>query len=235
MSGHAAEARLSSLHQTPGGVFQQPARAAARAFTLVEVMAVVAIASIFAAVATASLTPLLHRAELAGATDEILGFVQRARVQAMIDRRGAQVFILDKAAAPAKQRVILRSENAYDCEGTEGGFQTQDLDTAPALIVTGAGLWIEVDHLILDTHHVTAQFINHPASLSGNTRDGVDCPSNATGCLELRFRPNGRVWSSDANLTNDTVTVQVTHDITGETKNFTIAGNGVTATLPSGY
>src|SRR3990172_9997317 len=70
--------------------------AALRAFTLLEMMVVVAILGVFFALAVPVLTPEVHKAQLDGASDVVASFVARARSQAMESKRCTRVFLNTK-------------------------------------------------------------------------------------------------------------------------------------------
>ena len=193
-------------------------------------MVVVAILGIFSVLAVSSMVPAVRRAELGAATDSALAFVTRARFQALANRRCVQVLLLDKVP-DHPQELLLRELNSFDCDGTAGGFQTQDMASAPR-IRAGLPLWIEIDRVHLEKEGIVAEFLNHPASLTD--ADGGDCPAGIAVCSEIRFRPTGRVWSSDADLTNDDITLQVRHLETGETQRMVLGSSGVWRTLPGG-
>ena len=202
-----------------------------RGFTLIEVMLVIAIVGVISAVAVVNLGPLQSHTELGGSTEQVLGMVHRTRLQAMVNRRCTQLLLLDKQPGQA-QRIVARELNSFDCEGTNGGFQNQSMATAPK-IDNAKPLWVEIDRAIFDNPRTEVAFVNHPASLTN--ADGADLPSTVTTGKELRFRPTGRIWSPDPTLTNDNVTLEITHNKITLKKSMTLAGNGVIQTLPTGY
>ena len=194
-----------------------------RAFTLIEAMVTVAILGIVASLAVPTLLPVIHRSELGGATDNVLGLVARARVQAFADRRCVQL-ILSPKLANRPQTLLVRELNTFDCDGITA--HAQSIDSAPR-IVAGAPLWSEIDRLTFDSNRVEARFVNHPVTLIG-------AHGNDLAGEELRFRGNGRIWSPDDILTDDDVTIELRHITSNETKRFRIAGNGVVVDRPGG-
>jgi type II secretory pathway pseudopilin PulG len=190
---------------------------------LVEAMTAVAITGIIAALAVPNLLPVIHRTELGGATDNVLGFVSRARVQAFADRRCVQMIVQPKVAGQ-RQTVLLRELNTYDCDGLTA--HGQSIASAPR-VVSGGPLWTEIDRLDLESALVEVSFINHPPTLT-------NAEGNDLGGDELRLRGNGRIWSPDDVTTDDNVTIQLRHLRSGETKQFRVASNGVVIDRPGG-
>ncbi len=205
-----------------------------RGFSLIEAMVAVAITGIIASLAVPNMLPILHRAELGGATDNVLGFVSRGRVQAFADRRCVQMVVL-KRVAGERQKLVLRELNTFDCDGTSA--HDQDIESAPRLSAN-ATLWTVIDTLDLETTNVTVSFVNHPKTLEnveGGQFGTLPAPGyDAVPQQELRFRGNGRIWSPDDNATDDDVTIVLSHDRSGDTKRFRIAGNGVVVDRPGG-
>jgi len=189
-----------------------------RGFSLIEAMMVVAVLGIIAAVAVPSLLPVIQRSELGGATDNVVGFVSRARVQAFSDRRCVQLLIGAKVAGQ-RQRLTLRELNTYDCDGTTA--HAQALATAPR-IVAGGDLWLEIDALDIESPNVIVEFVDPLVNAEGHTGE------------ELRFRGNGRLWSATANTAGDDMTIRLRHERSGEQKQFRVASNGVVVDRPGG-
>lgn len=175
--------------------------------------------------------PVLHRAELGGATDNLLGFVARARVQAFADRRCVQLVPLTKAAGQ-RQKIVLRELNTFDCDGTTA--HTQSISSAPRL-AAGLPLWSVIDTLTLESANVSVAFVSHPATLvNAEGGDFGTLPAPGTSSrAELRFRGNGRVWSPD-DAFNDDVTLEVSHARITERKRFRLGSNGTVLDRPGG-
>jgi prepilin-type N-terminal cleavage/methylation domain-containing protein len=217
------------------------------AFTLLEVMIVVAILGILAALATPNLINVIHSAELGATTDNVMGFLTEARTLAFADRRCVQVVASDKVAG-VQQQLLARVLNTHDCDGDAGGFQTQPLTSAPRL--QGAALWQVNDRLILDNPRVRVLFgtsnadgvVNagsHPPFLKSATGGCSDLPASITvaDCRELRYRPSGRVWQDVYDPTTPNaanVTVELFHTISKQKKTFVIGSNGFIITPPTG-
>jgi prepilin-type N-terminal cleavage/methylation domain-containing protein len=154
----------------------------ARAFSLLEMMVVVAILGIIAALAVPNLLPSVQIAAVQAAGHAVGGFVTQARIAAMSERRCTRVRILSATRPP-----ILVSErlNSFDCE---------DPTTAP-LIFPGEPLWIETNRLRLERDPLVLALAPAPS----------DTPS------EIRFRPSGRSYSADGDLADDDAVITVTH------------------------
>lgn len=152
-----------------------------RAFSLLEMMIVLSILGVLAAVAVPNLQPTVQIASLQAAGHAIGGFATQARLAAMSQRRCVRLRILSATAPPI---VVAESLNSFDCENP----------SAP-LIVAGKGLWTEFARIQLDKP-VLALALN-PA------------PSETPG--EIRFRPSGRNYSSDDDLTDDDAVITITH------------------------
>jgi prepilin-type N-terminal cleavage/methylation domain-containing protein len=212
-----------------------------RGFTLVEVMVSVAIMGIIAALATPSVLPIIHRSELGNAAHALAGFVREGRLQAMSLRSCVQLVPLAQTDIKRPQTVLLRGLNTRDCDGAQGGFQTQTIASAPK--VSGTNQWNELDKLIFDTHRVriTMGPVMWPTSLT----DAEECStelalSAALGtvpspCRDLRFRPTGRVWQPEhppPTRTDEQMTIRLTHTQSLETMDFTIGSNGFMTRLP---
>jgi prepilin-type N-terminal cleavage/methylation domain-containing protein len=195
-------------------------------FTLLEMMAVVGVIGMLFTVGIASIVPTLDRMTLSAETDGVIAVIQRARALAIMQRRCVQLFIENKPAG-GKQQLLIRTLNAYDCDGTTAS--TQAMDTAPR-IVPGGPLWLDSAHVTVESKAVTVALVK-----GLENAEGASCPSTVTPCREIRFRPTGRLWSADADLTNDDVELKLTHAKLSEERRMTIAGNGTFSKLPAGY
>jgi prepilin-type N-terminal cleavage/methylation domain-containing protein len=212
-----------------------------RAFTLVEVMVSVAIMGVIAALATPSVLPIIHRAELGNAAHTLTGFVREARLEAMSLRSCVQVVPLDQSNAARPQAVLLRALNTRDCDGAQGGFQTQTIASAPK--ISGTEQWRELDRLIFDSHRVRVTFgpVNWPTFLINAEECNTDLSASAAfgevpdPCRDLRFRPTGRVFQPSfpsATRSDERMTIRLTHTQSGETIDFVVGANGFILDLP---
>jgi prepilin-type N-terminal cleavage/methylation domain-containing protein len=200
-------------------------------FSLIEAMLAVAIMGVIASIAVPNMMPVLHRSELGGATDNMLGFVARARVQSFADRRCVQVVPLTKAAGQ-RQKIVMRELNTFDCDGTTA--HTQSIASAPRL-AAGLPLWSVIDTITIESPNVSVAFVNHPATLvnaEGNDFGTLPTPGSVS-TAELRFRGNGRVWSPDPAF-NDDVTFEISHTRLADRKRFRLGSNGTVLDRPGG-
>jgi prepilin-type N-terminal cleavage/methylation domain-containing protein len=211
-----------------------------RAFTLIEVMMSIAILGIFATLATPTVLPIIHRAELGAGAHSLLGFLQQARLEAMSQRRCVQVVPLNQPNDKRPQTIFLRALNTIDCEGSAGGFQTQNLDTATK--ITGTTQWVDLDKLIFDDNNVRVEFgtagAAWPAHLTNAAFCTTELPTSGVlgvaptpaNCKDLRFRPTSRVWQPTYNATdpalNQNLTIRVIHNQSGEKLDIVMAPNG---------
>lgn len=197
-----------------------------RAFSLIEMMAVVAALGILLTIGMASIAPSLDRIALGGETDAVIAFIQRARAEAIMQRRCVQVFVPTPAAG-ARQELLMRTLNSHDCDGLTAS--NKSMASAPHIVASGP-LWIDTAKLAVESKAVKVVLTR-----GLDNAEGALCPRNVKPCREIRFRPTGRLWSADANLTNDDVTVALTHSRITQPTIVGIAGNGAFSSLPPGY
>jgi prepilin-type N-terminal cleavage/methylation domain-containing protein len=193
-----------------------------RAFSLIEMMVVVAIIGVVAALAVPSLLPEIHKAQLNGAADGAANMLARARTEAMASRRCTRVVVQDPGATTGRRLAVERLNN-FNCESPAAGTR----------INAGQNLWVEIDWLVPESNNVTYTFAGG---------DGGQWPTEPGG-NELRFRPNGRVFSAgtlDSNpaddLTNDDAVLVVKHSqlASGATVRILVDGNGLICAMPRG-
>jgi prepilin-type N-terminal cleavage/methylation domain-containing protein len=198
-----------------------------RGFTLLEAMITVVIVGVVAAVATPNLLPAVQQATLDGGGEAVAAFLARARAEAMTSRRCVRVWI----PSTATEDLVAERLNTFDC------------DIAPTTLPGGIGIdgtanvWIEFARLRPDAQVLQLSFRQVPSSsTSGHLAPGSvsGTPTGFTGD-ELRFRPNGRVFSSDATLTDDDAVLEVRHRrLSGDFKVVLVEGNGLLCVLPRG-
>jgi prepilin-type N-terminal cleavage/methylation domain-containing protein len=180
-----------------------PAHTARRGFTLLELMVVMALISILAAIGAPSVTPALRREGLKAGTAMVLQFLASARAEAMSSRRCVRVRLL-QGSNPA---ILVRERlNSYDCE-----HEALNASGIP-LIDSAKTLWFETGRINVDPDYLTVSFIQAPGQ--------ADSPAlDSTG--DLRWRPTGRLYSSDTTVTNDDGALRLVHPKLPSAANFT--------------
>jgi prepilin-type N-terminal cleavage/methylation domain-containing protein len=174
-----------------------------RAFSLIETMVVVAIVGVVAAIALPSLLPMREHVVLGGSTDLAATAFARARAEAMAQKRCARIRV---AGASALVEVL----NRFDC----------DVDPSSAPAASPGPLWIEAARFRFDSD-VSIDVLRAP--------EGSPGPGGDPG--ELRFRPNGRVFGQDDDLTNDSALYEVSSPVGFH--RLLVQGNGAMCVLKS--
>jgi prepilin-type N-terminal cleavage/methylation domain-containing protein len=167
-----------------------------RAFSLIEVMVVVAILGVVAALAVPNLLPEVHKAQLNGDSEAAANFIARARAEAMYSKRCTRVSIggnpngVVPPANTSGTQLVAERLNSFDCDSNNPTFK----------IDGGQTIWVQFDFLNTTTSKGLWSFV---------AADGAVLPSEpGIGTSpEIRFRPNGRVFSDGA-LTNVQGTLQ---------------------------
>lgn len=160
-----------------------------RGFSLIEAMIAVSMLGIFAALATPSLIPEVHKAQLNGNTESAANFIARARAEAMISKRCVRVRV---DTVPNPDQLVMERINSFDCE-----------TATPVAPFAGAPAtaFIQLARLAPDSPSVSFTLALDPPFPAG---------------ASLRIRPNGRVASDNGvgatpTLTDDDAVVDVTH------------------------
>lgn len=143
-------------------------------------MVVVAILGVIAALAVPSLLPVLKSETLRSAGAGVGTFISQARVTALSERRCVRVRV-DTSTGPAV--LVAEKLNSHDCE-----------NPSSPLIVATDGLWTEESRMILDSKPLQVTLSTAPSDTAG----------------EIRFRPSGRIFSADEDLSDDDAVVTVT-------------------------
>lgn len=183
-----------------------------RAFSLIEMMLVVAILAVLAALAVPAMGPQVDLTRLEGTTEAIASLLSRAQAEAMASKRCVRVRI-DGA------RVVAERLNTYDCDVSPG--------TAP-LIDASKPRWVEVAALRIDGS-LSVEFDPVPSETAAAAIGEMD---------QIRFRPSGRLFSADTTITDDDGVVKVTH--TGmsagpaSTKKVLVEAQGLVCVLDRG-
>jgi prepilin-type N-terminal cleavage/methylation domain-containing protein len=204
----------------------RPAMVRLRGFSLIEVMVVVAIIGVMAALAGPSLLFEVQKAKLQASTDTIAAFLLRAQTEAMVSRRCVRV----RVTSP--QVLVADRLDTFDCDNDPVSASRISTSAAPA----AANLFVPVNTLNLDSPSVAVTFDNTLDSQVPNECD----PAPGGAGNELRFRPNGRVFSNDGVNTNDDAIFVVTHGGIGNTGNknrqkILVNGNGLMCVLKRGH
>jgi prepilin-type N-terminal cleavage/methylation domain-containing protein len=139
-----------------------------RAFSLVEVMIVVAVLGVVAALAVPNILPQVHMAQLQGASEGYANFIARVRAEAMTSKRCTRVIINGNTLEGWRF-------NTYDCD-----VEPDPTTTPGPYIDATAGAVVLFDKFTPESPNVTIALADAPAE-----------PNNGS---EVRFRQNGRVF-----------------------------------------
>jgi prepilin-type N-terminal cleavage/methylation domain-containing protein len=189
-----------------------------RAFSLIEMMLVVAILAVLAALAVPAMSPQVDITKLEGSAEAIGSFLARAQAEAMASKRCVRVFI-DTSTTPAFMKA--QKLNKYDCDVNP--------NTAPE-IISGKGTWIDLAQQKLDTSLLTIEFDPVPSETTASALGNGE-PD------QIRFRPSGRLFSSDLDTSDDDGVIKVTHtkaDIPNPTKKVLVESQGLICVLDRG-
>lgn len=162
-----------------------------RGFSLIEVSITVAILGIAAALAVPSLLPLIHRAQLDGATETAANLMARARAEAMYSKRCVRVRVVANV-------LEVDRLNSFDCESP---------GTAP-LVDTGAGTWINIERVRAESPAVTFTLTDDPAATAGELR------------IRPNGRSFSNDGGTAGDFTNDDALFTVTHPFEPAGTNF---------------
>lgn len=158
-----------------------------RAFSLIEVAVCVAILGVVAALAIPNLLPLVHFAQIDGATDGAANFIARVRAEAMLSKRCVRVRI--SGAGLVGERL-----NTFDCEPAT--------PTGPFIDNTVAAPFLVFDRFTAESPNVTMAFTTLPAAPGGEVRFR---PSGRVFSNDVTGSPITPI------LTNDDAVLELTH------------------------
>jgi prepilin-type N-terminal cleavage/methylation domain-containing protein len=192
----------------------------ARGFSLIEVMVVVAIVGVLSALAGPNLLIEVQKVTLTSASDTVASFIARAQNEAMVSRRCVRVRVT------AAQQLTLDRLNTFDC----------DNDPASASKIDGgASVFLPVAVLNLESPSLLLTFDG-----TGGSQVPSECsPAPGGSGAEIRFRPNGRVYSGDSVMTDDDAVLVISHtkmptDGDRHRQNVLVNGNGLICVLKRG-
>jgi type II secretory pathway pseudopilin PulG len=187
--------------------------------SLLEVMFVVAVLGIFAAIATPSMTRQVHRARLDVTAEAVAGLLDAARTEAMASKRCVRVVVVGDTA------LKLERLNTFDCDVDPETAQRIDGSAA-----TAATLWKPIRTMVVSHEGTRVALDVAPASTA------TGGPGSLGSAPEVRYRPNGRIFGQDNDLKNDDAVFVVTHPSLSplEFKKVLADGNGLICELPRG-
>ena len=185
-----------------------------RAFSLIELMLVVAILAVLAAIAVPSMGPYVDAAKLEGSAEAVTALIARAQTEAMSAKRCTRVRL------DGDHTVVAERLNSYDC------------DVNPATKIVAANpQWMEVARLTVDSDLIDLAFDPVPPETSAGALGGAE-PD------QFRFRPSGRLFSSDLLVTNDDGVLKLTHTSMAagmaNTKKILVEAQGLVCVLDRG-
>jgi prepilin-type N-terminal cleavage/methylation domain-containing protein len=220
--------RFEAPPHDPGAITDSAAvdLAACRAFTLIEVMVVVAMLSIIAALAVPELQPEVKKAQLEGAADSIAAFISAARTDAITSRRCVRIRIVSTARP---HRLVAEALNTRDCD--------MDPESAPRIVNPAAdggqtNLWLPLRDLPLPAAAMTVEFDPAPSDSSA-----VNVAAGSTSGDELRWRATGRIFSANTLVNDDDAAFRITHErlaAPGNVKFVVAESQGLICTVPRG-
>ncbi len=211
-----------------------------RAFSLIEVMMVVAILGIAAALAVPNLLPEVRKAKVENATEAVAAFVARARTEAMLSKRCVRVWV----DSTNPRRMVAERLNTFDCDQTPATFP----GGYPNGLDGSGNVWVGLGAagaLLLESPALSVTLMDAPASTTACAAQLASVAGTPAGhpCTEVVFRPNGRVWHQTAFIadpgtapteTNDAVYEIVHASSPGDFRRVLVNGNGYICTLDRG-
>lgn len=192
----------------------------ARGFSLIEVMVVVAIIAVLAAIAVPNLLPEVHKAHVNGAAEVVAATLGRARAEAMLSKRCVRVYVNSNDDGV----LVAERLNTFDCDVTPAVFPTG---------WNGAGLdgtnrvWSPLSTTTVDSQTVQLALTPPSDTAACSTQSGSSTGVPAGfACSQLIFRPNGRLWTTDPDPDDDAV-ITVSHPGLPQAKRVLINSNGL--------
>ncbi|MDP2345256.1 MAG: prepilin-type N-terminal cleavage/methylation domain-containing protein [Deltaproteobacteria bacterium] len=204
---------------------------ARRGFSLIEVMVVVAIISVVAALAVPNLLPEVHKAHVGGGAEVVAAILGRARGEAMLSKRCVRVWI----DSTNPNRIVTERLNSFDCDTTPAKAFPAAIGSVGLDGVNRA--WSPLASATLDATSLQMSMTTSPSDTTACSEDTAapgsveDTPAGFP-CAHLIFRPNGRIWHQDPDISApdlipDDAVIQVRHPALAQTKSVLINSNGL--------
>ena len=185
-----------------------------RAFSLIEMMLVVGILAVLAAIAVPAMGPYVDAAKLEGSAEAVASLVSRAQAEAMAAKRCTRIRLADD------HTVVAERLNSWDC----------DVDST-TLILAGSPQWIEFDRLVVTDGVIEVELDPVPSETTAAALGGTEVD-------QIRFRPSGRLFSADLDVTDDDGVLKLSHThMSGglaDTKKVLVEAQGLVCVLDRG-
>lgn len=161
-------------------------------------MLVIAIVALLAAVGVSTLGPSIDTAKLEGGAEALASFVAQAQQEAMTSKRCVRITL------PTNKKAVAERLNSFDC----------DDEPSTALIDASAGPWVEFATFTPDNSAVLSIELDPvPSETTAAALGGTEVD-------QIRFRPSGRLFSSDDDITDDDGVIKITHTGMSGSGNF---------------
>lgn len=186
-----------------------------KAFSLIEMMLVIGIVAVLAAVSVSTMGTSVDTAKLEGNAEALGSFLAQAQAEAMASKRCVKVRF-------SGSDLVAERLNSFDCDAPA---------TAP-LIDTSAPLWVPFATFKVDNSVIDLAFDPVPSETTASALGGTEQD-------QLRFRPSGRLFSSDNLLNDDDGVIKLTHtgmpsSGTGRTKKVLVEAQGLICDINRG-
>lgn len=172
-----------------------------RGFSLIEMMAVVAILGVIAAMAVPTFAPITRRQRVESSVDVVAEFVARARLLAVTSGRCVRVRI----ATPSPVRLVAEKLNIYDCmdSGADPVSTPRADGTAPIV----SNLWLPAFEMTFDERSIRVTFNDDGTPRQPLRGGGATLPPLSANWFVpndemLVYRPTGRLWSDHDPVTS---------------------------------
>lgn len=186
-----------------------------KGFTLVELMVVVAILSIMAAMSVPSLMRLSAKQAVSSAGAQLTSVLARARIDAMMRGRCVCVMVNQNGGSAAEKFITLRRKSGFDCDSA-----TKSACDGVGWEAFGTGPQTEPPTLVDQANIRIGAVEAGPlptTSMASNVGPGTR--------VDVLFRPTGRLWSTSGNYKTARVVLRVQHT-TGPAEDFVVCNHG---------